>query len=113
MGCSSTALGATWCTVSKRVVSITGSVAVESTNAIDITLNGVSNPSSVSNTDFIVSLVGSDGVYKAHDKTFYTTKITLGTAPVNIEFKSVSVSDHHLFGHSSDYTFEFYLGGAN
>jgi hypothetical protein len=45
MMCSSTALGATWCTVSKREVTITGSVAVESTSAIDITLKYVHNPS--------------------------------------------------------------------
>jgi len=112
MDCSSTALGASWCTVSKRVVTITGSVAVEETNLIDVTLNGVMNPSTVTRS-FIVSLVGSDGAYKAHDTSFYTTGITFGTAPTNIEFKSVSVSDHYIFGHSADYTFEFYLGGGN
>jgi hypothetical protein len=111
MDCSSTALGATWCKVSKRVVTITGSVAVEETNAIDVTLNGVCNPTAATR-NFIVSLVGSDGAYKAHDVSFYTTGITFGTAPTNIEFKSVSVSDHYLFGHSADYTFEFFLGGG-
>jgi len=44
MDCSSTALGASWCTVDKRVVTISGSVAVESTSAIDITLHMVKNP---------------------------------------------------------------------
>jgi hypothetical protein len=111
MNCSSTAMGASWCKVSKRVVTVTGSVAVEETNAIDITLNGVCNPAT-SSRKFIVSLVGSDGAYKAHDIAF-SNDITFGTAPTNIEFKSVSVSNHYLFGHSADYTFEFFLGGGN
>jgi len=44
MDCSSTALGSSWCTVDKRCVTVSGSVAVESTSAIDITLHMVRNP---------------------------------------------------------------------
>jgi hypothetical protein len=45
MDCSSTALGACWCTVDKRVVTVSGSVDVAATGTIDITIAGVHNPS--------------------------------------------------------------------
>jgi len=39
--------------------------------------------------------------------------VTLVAAPAsNIEFKSIAVSDHYIFGHSADYTFEFFLAGT-
>ena len=47
MPCSSNALGASWCTVSKRVVTITGSKPVEATSEIDVTIHDVHNPAAV------------------------------------------------------------------
>ena len=113
INCSSTAMGASWCKVDKRCVTLTGSVNVDATQTIDVTIHNVHNPAAASSRAFIVSQVAADGSYQAHDTSFNTSVITLTSAPAeNIHFKSVSVSDHNLFGHSADYVFEFFLGGT-
>ena len=62
----------------------------------------------------MIAQVGSDGAYKALDTNFTGANVTIAAAPSkNIEFKSVSVSDHNLFGLRADYTFEFFLGGSS
>ncbi|CAG9314827.1 unnamed protein product [Blepharisma stoltei] len=108
LGCSSTALGSVSCTADHWYLLVSGlSKTATASSSIDLTVQGVRNPTAGSTGYFNIYHYKSDGTVKAFI-TSTTSVTTTAVSPSSITLKDV-MTDSTQLSASAKYTFDFYV----